>query len=276
MYPGIFLLLTFIFGLIIGSFLNVLIYRLRTGKSLGGQSHCLSCAQSLAWYELIPVFSYLALRGRCRSCGSLIPLRYLWVELVTGLLFVAVAISLPPILWWVAFLTVALLIVITVYDLRHLIIPNGLVLCLGAVAVAYRLYEGYLSTDYLSVIKTAALGGVVAGLPLLLIVAVSQGRWMGLGDPKLAFVLGLFLTWSQALAFLLLSFWSGAALTLLFLGGQRLVKAGKKRLLFSRRQLTMSSEVPFAPFLVLSFLLVWLQGIDIMDILNVFNYVTWY
>ncbi len=276
MYSVVFLLFTFIFGLIIGSFLNVLIYRLHTGKSLGGQSHCLSCAQPLSWYELVPVFSYVALRGRCRTCGSFIPLRYLWVELTTGLLFVAAAVSLPLHFWWAAFLVVSILVVITVYDLRHLIIPNGLVLVLSAVAVSYRLHEGYLLGDYFTIIKEAALSAAVAGLPLLFIVGISRGRWMGLGDPKLAFVLGLFLTWTQSLSLLLLSFWSGAALTLLFLGGQRIVKAGKKRLLFSRRQLTMRSEVPFAPFLVLSFLLVWFSGIGITDILNIFNYVTWY
>src|ERR1035437_5579006 len=77
----------FVFGLIIGSFLNVVILRLNTKRSLGGRSACMSCMNKLSWYELIPVFSFLGLKGRCRNCKTKISIQYPLVELVTGLIF---------------------------------------------------------------------------------------------------------------------------------------------------------------------------------------------
>jgi len=87
------LIIAFGFGIIIGSFLNVYLYRFHTGKSLSGSSHCLSCATPLKFYELVPLFSYLFLRGRCRTCSSLVPSRYFLVELLTGILFVICALT---------------------------------------------------------------------------------------------------------------------------------------------------------------------------------------
>src|SRR3989344_1035853 len=87
MSPFIFFVLAFIFGLIIGSFLNVVIYRINTRKSLHGRSACMSCQNQLLWYELIPVFSFLGLKGRCRNCKTKISIQYPLVELMTGLIF---------------------------------------------------------------------------------------------------------------------------------------------------------------------------------------------
>ena len=77
----------FILGLVIGSFLNVVIFRLNTHRSFGGRSGCMSCGKKLPWYELIPLFSYLALGGRCSGCKTKISKQYFWVELLTGLIF---------------------------------------------------------------------------------------------------------------------------------------------------------------------------------------------
>src|SRR6056297_1578741 len=118
-------LVIFLFGVIVGSFLNVYIYRFHTGKSLNGNSHCLSCAKPLCWYELFPLLSYLGLRGRCSGCGCRIPVRYFVVELLTGLLFVlgaSVASDLIEFTWLLGVLIVLLLI--TVYDFYHFIIPD--------------------------------------------------------------------------------------------------------------------------------------------------------
>ena len=109
------------FGVVIGSFLNVYIYRFHTGKSLAGHSHCLSCGRTLKWYELFPLISYLALRFRCRTCGCRIPARYFLVEALTGILFaltVTLTTNLSEVLLWWYILSV--LVVITVYDLYWL------------------------------------------------------------------------------------------------------------------------------------------------------------
>ncbi len=115
-----FVFIVFGFGVIIGSFLNVYIYRFHTGKSLAGSSHCLSCAALLRWYDLFPLLSYVCLCGRCRACGCKIPMRYFWVELLTGCLFVGslwIASGWIELLIW--FFIFSLLVVIAVYDLYH-------------------------------------------------------------------------------------------------------------------------------------------------------------
>ena len=118
--------LIFIFGTIIGSFLNVVILRYNTGNSvLKGRSRCFACGKTLKWYELVPVFSFLAQKGRCRKCKAKISRQYILVEIITGGLFALIFYIQHSIfnilyLWAMA----GLLIIISVYDLRHLIIPN--------------------------------------------------------------------------------------------------------------------------------------------------------
>src|SRR5690606_22028608 len=118
MLPHLFYPLVIIaFGLVIGSFLNVVIYRFHTGRSLNDRSHCLSCGKTLRWFELFPIFSYLALRGRCRSCRSFIPYRYALVEALTACLFLLAYLKtldlflLPGLL-----IFLSLLIIVAVYD----------------------------------------------------------------------------------------------------------------------------------------------------------------
>ncbi len=263
-------LLVGLFGLIIGSFLNVYIYRLHTGRSLSGSSHCLSCGAPLRWFELFPVISYLALRGRCRTCGSYIPFRYVLVELLTMGLFVLVFSFVPlgwPLLLW--FALAGVLVVIVVYDLYHLIIPNELVvavlgLALLIFAATYQwLWFGAIIFEH----AMAALGAFAfyGGLWFL-----SSGRWIGLGDAKLAlplaFVLGPWATFS----FIILSFWIGAGVSVLLLLLQRLLKRGQHRLSKYGVTITMKSEVPFAPFLVLSFLTVALWHVDVLSLIGTF------
>jgi leader peptidase (prepilin peptidase) / N-methyltransferase len=256
--------LVILLGLVIGSFLNVYIYRFHTGRSLAGSSHCLSCAQPLAWYELLPVFSYLALRGRCRTCGSYIPFRYVLVELLTAGLFI-LAFSLVPlsmvlILWW---LLLAVLVVIVVYDLYHLIIPNELVVAVAVVATSMLLWSLVGQPFFLDLLihAAAALGAFAfyGGLWL-----VSRGRWIGLGDAKLAVPLAFFLGPWATFSFVVLSFWIGAGLSVLLLLVQRILKRGQHRLSKYGLTITMKSEVPFAPFLVLAFLVVALCKLNVL------------
>ena len=268
------LIVTFLFGLIIGSFLNVVIYRLHTGHSLNNRSHCLSCGTMLQWYELFPLFSYLALGGRCRTCGALIPPRYFFVELLTGIAFLGAA--------WYAFdlltflkssILLALLIVIVVYDLRHFIIPDELVVVLTVLAGVVVVGESFWQADGMGIVQALLAGGLASGsygsLWLL-----SSGRWIGLGDVKLAFPLGVLVGVPFVFSLVVWSFWIGAAVSVALLGAQALLTRGKKHLHIGARPLTIKSEVPFAPFLVAAFILTYFGAVNVLDMTRYFSSLT--
>jgi leader peptidase (prepilin peptidase) / N-methyltransferase len=253
-----------VFGLIIGSFLNVYIYRLHTGKSLAGHSHCMSCGTGLRPYELIPLLSYLFLRGRCRTCGCYIPIRYFIVELLTGMLFLAaytIASSLPELVYLWSLLSI--LVVITIYDIRHFIIPDRLTLALVLVTLAWQARLLYLGgTLYgLGVTLGAALLG--AGF-FYLLWFVSNGRWIGFGDVKLAFPLGMMVGPLAVFSMIVFSFWIGAGVSLALIGTAKLI-GGQFRLRNRIFSLTIKSVVPFAPFLVAGSLLTLFTQINVLS-----------
>jgi leader peptidase (prepilin peptidase)/N-methyltransferase len=260
---------TFIFGTVIGSFLNVVIYRLHTGKSINTPSHCLSCGTPLRWYELFPVFSYLALRARCRTCGAYVPVRYLTVELLTGFSFLLLFHLFQHDIWLLLLnaILLSLLIVIVVYDIRHTIIPDELTYAIYGVMTPLLglefFHAGGSGTEELT---EGLVGGFGAAGFFYLLWRVSKGRWIGLGDAKLALPLGALVGGMGAFSMVVFSFWIGAAVSVTILGFQRVLKKGKTHLLFLRTPLTMKSEVPFAPFLVLGFLLVYLFHANVFDI----------
>ena len=159
-------LFLFILGLIIGSFLNVVIYRWNTGVSnwqrLNGRSKCLKCNKKLKWFELVPVVSFIIQRGRCRNCHSKISWQYLIVELATGVVFVLVwQLDLSPLLTLIYLIISALLIVIFVYDLRHQIIPDLLVFKFIALAFIVALMQNLLVPNLLAGFGLAAFFLVV-------------------------------------------------------------------------------------------------------------------
>lgn len=252
----------FVFGLIIGSFLNVVICRMNTSRSLGGRSACMSCESTLCWYELIPLFSFLALKGRCRNCKTKISIQYPLVELATGLIFAmlfckfqTVFFSRDILIFSITYayyvVIFAILVIVVAYDLKHKIIPDTLSLILGVLTFIglffFKDFEFYIHMP--SLIEFA--GGVFIALPFALLWLVSRGRWMGLGDAKLALGLGWFLGLIFALSALVLSFWLG---TIIGLG-----------LIFFSRGYGMKSEIPFAPYLALG------AFIAFMFELNIFN-----
>jgi leader peptidase (prepilin peptidase)/N-methyltransferase len=260
--------MAFGFGIIIGSFLNVYIYRFHTGKSLAGHSHCLSCGAMLRWYELFPLVSYLALRGRCRTCGCRITPRYFAVELVTGLLFaLALTLSLDVVtilFWWFIF---SILVVVTVYDLYHFIIPDRLTAILVGMALllgGYQFWLGEVSARWLWWGVLAALGGTFF---FFLLWFISKGKWIGFGDVKLAFPLGLLVGPVYVFSFVVLSFWVGAAVSVAILGYGRWSR-GKARLHLPGKALTMKSAVPFAPFLVASSLIILFTQFDVLALFS--------
>lgn len=255
------LLILFLFGIIIGSFLNVVILRFNTGMSIArGRSKCFSCDKTLEWYELIPVFSFLIQLGRCRSCGTRISWQYPLVELLGGLSLVVAYLYTPTVssvfLSIVLFLLLAkllfLYIVIGAYDLRHKIIPDFFSYSAALVALASIGVE-WFGTGSLD------LHRVIAGPILFLFFwsfwAVSKGRWMGFGDAKLALSIGWFLGLSQGIAAILFSFWIGTLVMLPVMLYQRLRHA--------KRGLSMKSEIPFGPFIIAGFILSLLMHIDL-------------
>lgn len=255
--------MAFVVGTMMGSFLNVVLYRMHTGRSVNGRSHCMSCGETLNWYELFPVFSFLFLRARCGHCSARIPLRYIVVEVLTGVAFVLIysLFALSPLLLVLHGMLAMLLIVITVYDIRHTIIPNELTMLLGVFAVimlGLRFGGGGIA----SVVEGIS-GGLGASLFFYVLWYVSKGRWIGLGDAKLALPLGVIAGGTAAFSMVVLSFWVGAGISLMLLGLQRLLQTGKTFLRFHAPQLTIKSEVPFAPFLILGFLLAYLFHADI-------------
>ncbi len=259
------------FGVIIGSFLNVVLYRLHTGKSLSGHSHCLSCGKRLQAIELVPLLSYLGLRGRCRACHSHIPIRYFLVELLTGAMFVSVLLTNQNLIGLIFGLTmVSMLVVVAVYDLRHLIIPDELIFQLTVLAMLYAGYALYLTND--SMVFAYNIGAAFLGsLFFYLLWQASSGKWIGFGDVKLAFPLGLFLGCAGVFSMIVLAFWVGAAIGLVLIALEKLIGKRGRPLRFFGQRLTMKSALPFAPFLITGFLLVWFFKIDVVSLLTYAN-----
>lgn len=257
------------FGLIIGSFLNVVVYRLHTGRSLSGRSHCLTCAAPLLWYELLPVVSYLALRGRCGHCGAWFTPRYALVEALTAGLFFMTWLLTPDVV--VAFVlsgVMATFVVIVVYDMRHYIIPDECVAALIVLAlmlVGYHVWQGTEALAAVSLRVAAAFAG--AGF-FYFLWRISEGRWLGFGDVKLAVPLGLLVGPTQVFSFIVLSFWIGAAISLALVAAATLLARGQRGLRFGGVPRTMKSAVPFAPFLVAAAIICLWWPIDVVALFS--------
>lgn len=258
----------FVLGTIIGSFLNVLIIRGNTGRSIGGRSACMSCGRMLTVLDLVPVVSYIVLRGKCRTCGSAISFQYPLVELSAGMLSVlAFYVATSGFLFAVLFLLCMTLLYIAVYDIRHTIIPDGAVVFVGVLATFFILHSLVIS-PFASLLLGHLASACIASAPLFLLWYFSSGRAMGFGDVKLAGVLGLFLYPLHSVAFLWLSFVLGGVVGVLLLSMPLLMHTfGLKH---TNRLVTMKSEIPFGPFLISAFLLVLFFGIDVQHILEWF------
>ena len=246
-----------IFGAISGSFLNVLI--LRFGKrSILGRSLCSSCARKLTWYELIPIFSFFALGGHCRTCRSLISIQYPIVESLTAFVFVLIGIvTYPNLLSFLFFAGVfSILIAIAVYDLFHKVVPDPFVFTFIVLTLLFALFSFFVYEIHIGFYLNL-LAGPILFLPFLMLWYFSKGRLMGLGDGKLALGIGWLLGLPLGLSAITLGFWSGALISLLLLFFFRLSNTSKR--------LTMKSEVPFAPFLIAATFLVFITNLNIFS-----------
>jgi leader peptidase (prepilin peptidase)/N-methyltransferase len=242
----------FIFGTIIGSFLNAVLWRLRTRESIViGRSHCTTCEHVLAPGDLVPVLSFLLLRGKCRYCKAGIHPSYILVELAVGALFLLFAsrafangpldgIGMSRLLlqWYFA----AALTLVFVYDLRYMLIPRALTLPATVVAALAGLALGMSPVGM-------ALGMIVGGGIFWLQYVVSKGRWIGGGDISLGVLMGAMLGWPLTLV----------ALFLAYVGGALICSV----MLLSRRSV-WNSQIPFGTFLSVATLATLLWGAQML------------
>lgn len=234
----------FVVGLVVGSFLNVVVRRGARAESLGGRSRCESCSKVLGAGELLPVISFLLQKGRCRHCGAALSWQYPAVELGTGFTFAALAWYLLPdvlnpkalILFGAVLIGTAAVIVILVSDINYRLIPDGAVLILFLLGM-WRLW--ITSPNLLR-------DGVWALLIALFFAALwfaSSGSWMGLGDAKLILGTSLLLGFPASPIAFLFSFWLGGIVGIFLL---------------ATRLTAFKDKIPFGPFIILGALLSYL------------------
>lgn len=245
LFTAMFYFFIFIIGLSVGSFLNVVIFRLETGESIVFQrSHCRQCGAVLRWYDLIPLLSFALALGKCRYCGRKINWQYPAVEIATGLLFLLIFDISNLFIACYLLLITCFLIIIFVYDLKRYIIPDKIIYPAILIAFLFNLFNyGLRITNY--GLLSYFLAAILASSFFLSLVLISKGKWMGAGDVKLAFLMGLVLGWPNILTALFLAFLFGAIV------GVALIIFGKKGL---------KSQIPFGPFLAGATILVMLFG----------------
>ncbi len=240
------LLLVFILGLAIGSFINVVVIRLSAGERLNGRSYCRNCRSTLFWYHNIPVFSFLCLGGRCAFCRQRISWQYPLVELTTGLVFVLGAYYMPADDWWwlLTYLVLAAWVVILfVFDFRFKVLPDIITLS-GAVALFFlNLARGQSLISLLI--------AVLAGTGFFAVqYFISRGRWIGAGDIRLGALMGAALGWPQVAVAVVLAYWLGAVVGL--------------ALLFNKKY-SLKSELAFGTFLTAATLAVFIWGEEMVS-----------
>lgn len=243
-------LVAFLLGIAVGSFLNVLIDRLPRGEGvLGGRSHCDHCKTPLPWYDLVPILSFLRLRGRCRFCGAKITWRLPLVELLSGFGWVLIGYyfvspsllinplpRLIPATYYLLLLSAGIVLFFT--DLESGLLPDAIILPTAVLVFLWRLCPIILNSIPRLILDTSYLLLPAFGLAAFfwLLILITRGRGMGLGDVKLGFLIGLILGWPLTLVAAFLAFLLGGSISAM------LLVVGRKR---------FGETVPFGPFLIL-------------------------
>lgn len=270
-FPWFFPLCAFVFGAVVGSFLNVVIYRVPAGQSVVRPgSHC-ACGAPIAWHDNIPILSWFFLRGKARCCGRAYSFRYAFVELLTALLFVGCWLHYPPAKAAIGMLLISGLICSTFIDLDHMIIPDGLTIVGGMIGVLLSFLVPSLHVEQssgLMVVDSIRAGvtsiqGMFIGSGLVLWIALLAERVlkkeaMGFGDVKFVGAFGAFCGWQGAVfavfgGAIVGTVWFAAALV-----WQKL--AGKKAPITPRAEtpegepadLALGVHVPFGPMLAIA------------------------
>jgi len=250
--PVIIFAFIFFIGLFFGSFLNVLADRLSKGQTMLGRSMCESCKHSLAWNDLIPIVSYVILKGKCRYCKAPFSIQYPLTEIFTGVIFVLtwylsterLIISADVFGLHIIHLAVAaVLIVMFLADIRYQIIPDEMQVALFILGVSQIVYTSLFlrGASILGISQDVGMQmvyGAAVMSPLLLVFLITKGRGMGFGDVKLAFVMGLILGLMSGFLALYIGFVVGGLVGGILL----LAKKGKRK-----------TKIAFGPFLILGF-----------------------
>lgn len=238
----------FILGLFFGSFLNVLADRLPNGRTLLGRSKCDSCSHELSWRDLIPIISFIEIKGKCRYCKAPLSIQYPLSELFTGVIFLLTWILSnqwyhSEILHLIHIAIASVLIVMMLSDLRYQIIPDSMQVILLVLGIIRLIFLGMLQQEmnilgWTQFAGWAILHGVIVMAPLLTVYLITKGRGMGFGDVKFSFTNGFILGLWSGLGALYIGFITGGIVgTYLILS-----RKGKPK-----------SKIAFGPFLILGF-----------------------
>lgn len=235
-----YLILAFIVGSAVGSFLNVVMDRIISGGTILGRSYCDHCKSPLSPFDLVPIVSFIGLGARCRYCKKRISWQYPIVEASCAVLFTLAVyvltvnglLSFAYLIFW--FFLIAILVVVAVIDFRFSLIPTTFVFFASLIAL---FFSYFLNPS--AIFVENVLAAFAAALFFLVIVVLTRGRGMGQGDIVLGFLMGMVLGFTGTIVALFLAFMFGALVAILLLA------IGRKKL---------GQTVPFAPFLVLGFL----------------------
>ena len=248
----VFCVIIFVLGLCFGSFVNMLVYRTALRYKLTksqflisndkkNRSFCDYCGKQLKWYENIPVFSWLVLKGKTRCCSKKLPVAYPIVELLMGVLFLIYiwASHASPLQFGLFFLIIVLLVFSAVFDWKYMILPDFstiiLIIC-GLILILSR--SGGMPLQYI-------LSALISAGFLLILNLITKGKGMGMGDVKFAIFMGLFLGYPKIIVAFYVAFIVGAIYGIILM----IFKKAKKK-----------SQVPFGPFLILGTFIVWWFG----------------
>ncbi|MBU5437507.1 prepilin peptidase [Tissierella sp. MSJ-40] len=242
-------ILIFLYGTIIGSFLNVCIYRTPRGESVVfPRSHCPKCSTPLKWYDLIPVFSFITGRGKCRYCREAISLQYPVIEILNGILYLIIYLKFGfTIEFFFYSIIFSVLIVITFIDLEHMIIPDILIVLIISFTILHK-FASYILYNKSPELLNSIGGLIFSSILFIMIILVSKGG-MGTGDVTLIGSLGFILGIKNIFLTIFLSFILGAIISIILL----ITKIKNKK-----------DPIPFAPFIILAFFIVLFWGDNIL------------
>ncbi|WP_129597734.1 prepilin peptidase [Anaerophilus nitritogenes] len=240
-------LLIFILGLLIGSFLNVCIYRIPKGVSIIDRpSYCIKCNTNLKPIDLIPIISFLFHKGKCRYCGENISIKYPFIELLNGLVYLSLYIKYDVSIFFIQYIILSsLLIVISMIDIQFKIIPDECNLFGFIIAVIFLLYKNFNLLSF----KDSLLGFVIGGGFFFMIAILTNA--MGGGDIKLMGILGLFFGWKMIIFITFFSFCIGSIFSIILI----LFKIRKRK-----------DSIAFGPFIALSVCLAIFYGSEIINL----------
>lgn len=257
-----FYIISFILGASFGSFVGLLSHRLNVYNSSFKKSKCLSCGESIKYIDLIPIISYLLLSGRCRSCKSKIGINYFLLEIIYGIVFVLTyhfviknQLNLQMMAFWAIFYG-ALFVslgVIAIYDLKHKYLPSQYLITFLSLTLIVLTFRYINDGSYLTL-----LSPLIVATPFLIVFLATLGRGIGFGDVIMFLGVGAFFGIAQGFAVLIIAIWIGAV-------------CGIYTLLLRRIKKIKGTEIPFVPFIVISFLIVLFTDINIFSIVNIFS-----